>query len=229
MRTEKYKSKHIILISILSIILASCNKNEYAHNESNQLQNTSPFTITENTAIEIANNAINSISKGKTRGLTHERQISSIETINISKNHTRNCNINEPDKSVYIINYKNDKGFAIISKDKRFRSLYAISDTGHIEMSDTISNRNLAMFFNGVENDMIKTSNNEPTLQSMNGVTYILNPQVSPLIWNVPRQWGQGYPYNACCYTAEGDTAQVGCAAIACGLIMKLSCLFCRI
>lgn len=211
-----------LIVSILSLMLPSCSDTETSLHPLLQNSETS-FVVPEDSAISIANQAVIAIAKETgTRGDLEERTVSSVDIVNLNPNvRTRTSNEQVISSSLYIINFQNNKGFAVLSSDKRLRPLYAVSDSGSIAMSDTLNNKNLALFFNGVKDDIVQTTEKGPTISDLSDRKIINSPQVYPMIWLAPSLWGQGEPYNTYCYTTTGEKAKVGCAAVACGIVMS--------
>ena len=216
------KKFSLLPLSLGLFLLFSC-ANEDSQVENVQDSKVSSFLVSPDSAIAISNQAIRAISENsETRSSQSERQVNSVKLINLASNvGTRSQSGNAIKTSLYFINYKDNKGFTIVSSDKRLRPLYAVSDTGNITISDTITNKSLALFFHGVERDMQSAVSDTLQLSYSNGKTSVVTPQVKPLIWRVPRQWGQKEPYNTYCFTKKGEKALVGCLAVACGLVMS--------
>lgn len=216
------KKKLSLLFLVLGLVLFFSCMDDDSQVEKVQGSKVSSFIVSPDSAIAISNQAIRAISENsETRSSQSKRQVNSVKLVNLASNMaTRSQNENAISSSLYIINYKDNKGFAIVSSDKRLRPLYAISDTGNIAISDTITNKSLALFFHGVESDMGSVTSDTLLLRNSGGKTSVVNPQVSPIIWRAPRQWGQGEPYNTYCFTKSGEKAKVGCVAVACGIVM---------
>lgn len=207
------------LFAFLIIFNACTDKEENVISQDNGIS----YFIPKDSAIAISNKAIAEISnQNETRCVKEDRglEVKDINLINIINKPKTRANGTNVSTSLYIINYKDNKGFSVISSDKRLRPIYAVSDTGHIAITDTIENKNLTNFFNGVKYD-IEESTKSPILVSFENGDIIISPQVSPLIWLAPKLWGQESPYNTYCYTKDGKKALVGCAAVACGIIMS--------
>ena len=216
------KRKIILLFIVLGFVLFFSCTDDDSQFENVQSSKVSSFLVSQDSAIEISNQAIRAISENsETRSSQSERQVSSVKLVNLTSNvETRSQSRKEINSSLYLINYKDSQGFAIVSSDKRLRPLYAVSDTGNIAISDTVANKNLALFFHGVANDIACQSERTPQLDSVGGKVSVTLPQVRPMIWKAPRLWGQDAPYNTYCFTTDGKQAQVGCIAVACGIIM---------
>lgn len=213
-----FKTLFFFLCLILS---SSCSDSE---EQSGQLHNDAlqSFMVSSDSAIAISNQAIQAIAEQNETRNSSGREVNSVSLISLSPSiRTRAANRKSINTSLYFINYKDNKGFSIVSSDKRLRPLYAVSDTGNIAISDTITNKGLALFFQGVEKDMQDAAQDTLELSECGTKQEVNSPQVRPMIWRGPRLWGQDEPYNTYCYTEDGKKALVGCVAVACGIIMS--------
>lgn len=93
---------------------------------------------------------LNKIEKASSKATrTSEKSSREVEEIEVlhsnlqTRSQAGNASVNS---DLYLVNYANNKGFALLSSDSRLRPIYAISDTGHIQMADTINNKALSMF-----------------------------------------------------------------------------------
>lgn len=176
------------LFAFLIIFYACTDREENVISQNNNVS----YFISKDSAIAISNKAIAEIAnKSKTRCVKEDwgLEIKDINLINISNKPKTRANDTNISTSLYIINYKDNKGFSIISSDKRLRPIYAVSDTGHIAITDTITNKSLTNFFNGVRYD-IEESTKNPMLDPYANNETVIYPQVSPLIWLAPGLWG---------------------------------------
>lgn len=181
------------------------------------------YFISQDSAIVLANKAVASITGNlgdATRGV-EGRKVKSVSVVNDVLT-SRAASDNGISKSLYIVNYENEKGFAVVASDKRLQPIYAVSDSGSLNIRDTIENKGLALFFSGVQYDMARTSSNSPTIAvGPNNQNYVYGAQVSPLISSNTRKWGQDNPYNKYCPLVSGERSFVGCAPVACAIIMS--------
>lgn len=215
------KQLSLLILTLGLVLFFSCTDDD-SQVENAQSCKASSFLVSPDSAIAISNQAIRAISENsETRSSQSERQVNSVKLVSLASNvATRSQRGNAINSSLYFINYKDNKGFAIVSSDKRLRPLYAVSDTGNIAISDTITNKSLALFFHGVENDIACQAEKIPQVDSIGGKISVTFSQVKPMIWSAPRLWGQDAPYNTYCFTKDGKQAKVGCIAVACGIIM---------
>lgn len=141
------------------------------------------------------------------------KSISYVSTLPSDKTRSANSAEEKINTTLYLVNYDGDKGFALLSSDRRLPAVYAISDEGSMEMSDTIDNKGLAIFMGAVKEDIANTDATnivtEDTIRHEIEYTY-----TQYGLWKGPRYWGQGNPYNKYCFTVDGRQALVGCAAV---------------
>lgn len=149
----------------------------------------------------------------------------------INTNKTRSNGSTVPDSSLYLVNFTNNDGFAIVAADKRMpRQFYAMSDEGNLSLRDTISNKALALvlsnLFDVAYNDYTvaealvdTTAWTTPIAPPANG-TVLISKVASFLNHNV-KFWNQGEPFNTYCYTSTNEHAWVGCAPVAVALVLS--------
>ncbi len=128
----------------------------------------------------------------------------------------------------YVINFVNNNGFALVSADRRNQPVYAVSDEGSLELSDTVYNPGLRSYLNSLP----VTSDTTIFIPIPGGITPIPNPdpvpnpakvEVAPILPQSVRTWGQGAPFNQFCINTANPEIRnmVGCTAVAAGMIMS--------
>ncbi len=214
--------KHFSLLFTL-ICLCSCSDNVNTQLSQDFSKDFNTTFVSEDSAVIIANQAISALEEASlTRSCDtpKNRKIKSVTTVYLNEANTRS-NSRETTSPFYFINYKDNQGFVIVSGDKRLQPIYAISDQGTLNIKDTLNNKGLALFMEGIKRDSQRASKKPTIFTSYKDVNCILYPQVAPLIWAKAREWGQLSPFNNYCFTQSGEQALVGCAPVACGLIMS--------
>lgn len=184
-----------------------------------------PYRIPINDALKSADEMLDLISpQTKTRS---SRSVSSIEIIGERTSPLTRTNGTSADTLFYLVNYDDNQGFALLSADLRTKPIYAISDTGNLNIEDTVFNKGLAMFMENAREDAIISASgrgngitdslnidsNRPVFPVDNYKKEILH-EVSPKIKYYPSRWDQDSPYNKYC-KYNGDPAPVGCIALA--------------
>lgn len=209
--------KKILYFSSLAAIglsLLSCSSEEINDLANDKVDNlASGYVIPLEEAIETAQDAMTQLFPSTRAGI---RNVSSVETLG---KRTRST---EDDAIYYIINYENNGGFAIIGGDKRQETVYALSDEGSINLSDTASNNGLKLYLDGLPKK-IKSDN-------INGViiTDPVRPQlkgevlVPPMLTSYVRNWNQ-IDFNKYVrqYCNNNLKTPVGCAVVATAQILS--------
>lgn len=144
---------------------------------------------------------------------------------------TRTSQEHRIDTIAYIVNYADNRGFAIIGADDRITPVLAISNEGRFDFNDTIKNKPLAEW---VRNALSPISmrltrpdvraggidNPEPPhfgTRVIDTITYI-RPWINPYV----RQWSQNSRFNIYCDRMGYDLyCAVGCAPLAAAQIMS--------
>lgn len=135
---------------------------------------------------------------------------------------------NLPDTLFYIVNFKDDGGFVLVSATDTIGTIVAYVESGHLKPSDEISNPGFRLY---IDNLCYVLCYNSPTpTNPIPDDTVIVvpdhvNPNFpgNPLPWNIDTvvgpllttKWGQEYPFNTYCFTNEGYQALAGCGPIA--------------
>lgn len=209
--------KLILAIAGTLIIFSSCNDDENITN-SNQNQKNDVYLVTLDEALSRADVFFAGTSSTRK---THSRSVKSVQYLN-SDQKTRSLKDDITNTLLYLVNYENDEGFALLSGDKRTRAIYAIADEGELNLADTVFNKGLSAFVDIVNIDLQYAAANYPTATQYGESIIIRKAQVGPLLkWPGPRYWGQGAPYNRYCFTQNGKQAVVGCTAISIAQIMS--------
>lgn len=122
--------KHLsIAVVTLLLILGSCASDEPITPDKRTVQESAqafnPHKVPLSHALGYAEQALNLIE-----GHTATRSGRTVESVEYVSNHrTRSADSRSViDTALYLVNYANDKGFAILAADNRLHPIYAISD-----------------------------------------------------------------------------------------------------
>ena len=165
------------------------------------------------------NRAERLLSRMENRTRTDVRLVESVKFVDCGRT-TRG---ESTDSLYYLVNYADNRGFAVLGATEETDGIYAISGEGHLEMEDTIDNPGLAMFFAGLPRTiptrpglgLDTTVTERPVLNYYEDLSTQLKPMLSV---NVAK-WHQRYPYNIEC-NANGTNYPAGCAPLAVAMIM---------
>ena len=220
--------KKIMYLVAVALVLTACSSEEpiTPQNQVNDAMGANPYRVSLTDALKNADALLGELGEDEvTRSI--ERKVESVEYY--SRPGTRSLG---GDTLLYLVNYADDAGFALLSADSRLRPIYAISDEGSMSFSDTTYNKGLALFARGVEAEITSL----PNLPYIPVDSLILKPgfpvnpkvdsirsvkdRVRPMLSMYQRNWDQHAPFNEYCFTDDGEQALVGCIAIAVAQIM---------
>ena len=220
--------KKLISYAAVALVLTACSSEEpiTPPNQVNDAMGANPYRVSLTDALKNADVLLGELGEDEvTRSI--ERKVESVEYY--SRPGTRSLG---GDTLLYLVNYADDAGFALLSADSRLRPIYAISDEGSMSFSDTTYNKGLALFARGVEAEITSL----PNLPYIPVDSLILKPgfpvnpkvdsirsvkdRVRPMLSMYRRNWDQHAPFNEYCFTDDGEQALVGCTAIAVAQIM---------
>lgn len=207
--------KQLLLITSTAIILGACTSMDEIPSETNALQGKGiSHVVSLENALKAGDLMYDKVY-GKTRS---NRKISNVEYILGS---TRS---HEGNEGFYVVNYGNEEGFCILSRDTRLAAVYAISDQGSLHLSDTTENKGLNWYINQGLRNLGNLESIEPVTPDVpvdsiwdQGRTKVI---CDALLKGVLTNFYEGSPYNAYCFTPSGEEALVGCTPLAIGTIM---------
>lgn len=234
--------KRLVILSatIFTIALSSCSKDD----DLAQPMRKFPHARTSNgrsfnDALTIAQKAISLISSEDTR-TNSDRQIDLSQTCAVMSENTRSSN-NKQDTLMYIFNFANDQGFAIVPKSKNAPELLAVTTKGYYDGKDT-DNEGFNMYMNNARliipdtmgiidsGTPIDTSSNpgvggggigDQVITEWKTETERDTTRRGPLLTT---KWGQNNPFDDFCYVDGAQSGikntPAGCTAIAVAQIM---------
>ena len=213
-----------LLIGLLSLIAVACAdpELEVMTDKSDPVTTQSVRQRTLEEALTSAENWF-AMMDDETRGIP--RRIKSVEYVS-SASRTRSGDI---DTLMYLVNYDDDQGFALLGRPSTSKEIYAISGEGALDMSDTVYNKPLARFMASARADANATM--FTTINSTRGLTIPTNPikletriirQRKPMLDSIGKigKWSQTYPYNQACPIINKNVGYTGCGPLAVGMLM---------
>lgn len=139
-----------------------------------------------------------------------------------------------PDTMLYVVNYTDNAGFAIVSDNERYDGVVALIEEENFVPGEEISNPGM-QFFLELYREAYLQDNLSRTIDATDIASYIENTPVayaanideegwttSTIYPNKLRtKWGQGHPYNMYCFTLDGKQAKAGCVPVAIGQVLS--------
>jgi len=210
------KSKTLFTL-VLCVFLASCN-NEIddfnLHDESEKCM------IEDARLTEALNRAERLMSRIEGGTRSSVRLIESVEYIG-GNQLTRGGSV---DSLYFLVNFSDNKGFAVLGATEDNGGVYAISPEGHLEMEDTVDNPGLAMFFAGLPSvpggRPIISIDSTLIDKPIHFYTRDLSTEMKPVLSKSVAAWHQWTPFNNEC-NPNGTNYPAGCAPLAVAMIMS--------
>lgn len=204
--------KRVSVLALLLIMLSCSSLDEPQDHNQLETSHVSNNFISIDEAVANAEMYFSGIYGKQTRG---SRSIKNIELLNVKS--TRS---DTEQFGYYVINYNNELGFALVSADRRRNSVYALSNEGSLQLSDTTFNDGLNWYINEflpsqvISNNTIEIDTTKHLIQGDLVFEYTARP---PLLKGFMSKFHQRNPYNRYCLTKNGQQALVGCVPIAVG------------
>lgn len=223
--------KHLFrfsLILIAALLAVSCSSdNELLLAESQQQTRSNEpqtYEISRESARAELLKLLQDIDGIDTRSMSFSglRTICSEFTVSLNETKTRSNDSNYFERPVHIFNFDDNRGYAVMSGDKRLPSLIALTESGKLQPGDEIDNPGMALFMTGTQIMPIDTTFH-PIVTPINpGEDYKVYGEWQNTVYNgmCPVKWGQGAPYNAECPMKSDGRALTGCVATAVAQLM---------
>lgn len=212
MKNSFFKMFKIYTICTSLILLTACsNVCEPLHenvNSNGLISGLNSRTLDD--AFAEVDSLLASLENPSTRTLS--RKVKTVEYIKSGANTRSSTN----DTLFYLINYSDNRGFALVGKSKSSKGIYAISPEGSLSMSDTTNNGGLSIFMNAAIQDAIE-SNTIPITGPI--YDYTIGRRVSPLLPSNIAKWHQNKPYNKYYKIIDNKETCVGCGPLAVGML----------
>lgn len=153
---------------MVTVILVGCSEEFPTDTENREQSTTTNTRVSILDALEHAEAIMADFEPG-TRSET--RKVASIESV-LSDSRTRS---GEQDTLLYVVNYDDDMGYAILGADQRANPVYAFSTEGNINLNDTVKDEMFSLFVNAAIEDAAD-SMNSPLIIGGGGGTGGLTP-----------------------------------------------------
>lgn len=208
--------KKTIILGTIALLLTACSAMEEPSNNRSSSLNDDPNFISLDEALKNADNQFSAMFKSTRSGRT---------VIDTEELRTRTRSDADSLYGLYLVNYED--GFAMLSADARRPAVLAISEEGSMHLSDTTTNKGLALYLNAlVSADKSSAAVNLPSLPADSAVT---NPDdidsttfetrrpvmtIVPKLSTMAQSISQSTPYNLYCTTIIGNRAMAGCLPV---------------
>ncbi len=214
------KAKHLLLSSV--VLFCSCAKTENVELISTAGNTSESNAISVSEALTNLDNELRSIYGTDTRSVASMRKVKTINYIDFKGTRAKNGDTECP---LYIVEFEDDKGSAVLSADNRVEPVLAILDNDILTESDFASNDlneikpYIASLIRQYADSSINAGGFIP-IEPGGGIDTVYHYVRKPLI---KTKWHQFSPYNDLCIIPGfyDDYAEAGCTAIAISQIIK--------
>lgn len=191
----------------------------------------SPYAVSEEVALERLDAELVLLYGDDTR--VRQRSISNIKPIKFENISCTRASDLDVDNLLYIVEFENGEGSAILGADERVEAVFAVLEDGIITVDDF---NNAAI---GIEDGKLTTylaeliadeAIEQVQTSSLGGGLPDVDFRVSYYEYeniitesrdcHIRTKWGQGSPYNMYCYNEDGELCVAGCVTIAAAQVL---------
>lgn len=213
------KTSHLLLV--FTTIIAFLGANSCTENEPYFTQGElgGESSTVDNDAVKAADSFMR-VVYGKTRNATSS--VKNVEYDLIQSTRSGNSS----DTLLTVVNYNDNAGFVLMANTSSGEySMFGISDTGSLNLSDTTFNDGLRCYLSGVKGQISGPGDDEETLSpetAPEDEIIIKGPYLNPYIAG----WHQNWPYNTQCPQLWNNNTQcfqysvAGCVPVAVAMFM---------
>lgn len=170
-------------------------------------------------ALEVAQGAPEIFGGTTTRGELKQVTLADTQYI-ISDASTRN---DAPDTLMYVFNYEDNQGFAVVSANKSTEALIAVTEQGTYNEETETNNPGLALYMDMAKSYVARGGAAGNTIIGGGGGTLPLTEYKEETTTTVKVnygpflevRWGQYTPYDMFCYSINNEPSPTGCVATA--------------
>lgn len=142
--------KKIFVGLIIVLTSLSCVRNDDILPDSITPSEEQSTFVTPEMALEEVENFLKEISV-ESRAYTGKKIANIYSTQDISN--TRTDDNQEPEPFVYVVNFENEEGYAIVAGDTRVPPILAVVDSGSLEQGEVVDNPGMIMMLSNIETD----------------------------------------------------------------------------
>lgn len=231
--------KKSIILLMIGVLIASCNKSSYEtlSNAHDTLDSKNPFKVSEDEAARIAMDFVNEYDRASRTKSSGGRRIANIKALrkNILTKSDGDFN-SEPggddddteeladvidveiDTLMYMVNFEDNAGFAIVAADTRTEPVLALIDEGNFDENDLDETEDIPFigfidYAVNMEVEDIKNFEDSLSTKALSSYGYNIIYQKAPILQT---KWGQRGLYGSLC-----PNGTAGCGIIAAAQILS--------
>ena len=215
------KPKHFIMLAAIAM-MAACTTNEDEFDlspEQPAKQSLSELRSFEE-ALQIANNSISLLNNGEATRASSTRKINLADCKAVMRNAATRSSEGSNDTLMYVFNFEDNQGFAIVSASKSTEGLLAVTEKGYYDPEEGTNVENFNFFMEKARDYVAKAPKlrfppDIPVIFERDSIVTI-HAQKGPFI---TVNWGQEFPEGELC-----PNGLSGCVPTAIGQILSWWC-----
>lgn len=131
---------YVIFITVLSFLYACVNEDNNPSPDNEPDFKAQSYTIPLQDALDDLEEILNAINEDgtATRTIREKRTIKDIDVV-CSNSYSHSTRSSQIDSLLYIVNFDNDKGYALLGADKRAEGVIALVDAGYLTADEFLS------------------------------------------------------------------------------------------
>ena len=196
LKTQKEMRKKVFYVAVATLMLFACTNEGLEDIASTPSETVTSYKVTPEEAQDIVQGLVEEMEcNALTRGLKVE--IANVDVLRRSAIQTRIGETETPiglDTLMYVVNFANDNGFALVAADKRTEPIFALVDEGNFNF-DQLEKEENDMFLTFIDDAIymeledIKNFKGDNVLTKATSKDWTINTQYAPIL---KTKWGQG-------------------------------------
>lgn len=194
--------------------------------EENEAMNELPKRRTYEEALAVAQDAIGLLGENCTTRSGKPRSINTAD-VQYIVNTSSTRSTEEPDTMMYVFNYEDNAGFAVVSANRATEELIAVTEQGNYVAGEETGNGGFDLYMDMAEQYVTMAAEPLPGvggdddgMEEFTEFRMFVDRDTITYGPYIPVRWGQDWPYNKACPIQNGKRTKAGCVATAIAQIM---------
>ena len=194
--------------------------------EETEAMNELPKRRTYEEALAVAQDAIGLLGENSTTRSGKPRSINTAD-VQYIVNTSSTRSTEEPDTLMYVFNYEDNAGFAVVSANRATEELIAVTEQGNYVAGEETGNGGFDLYMDMAEQYVAMAAEPLPGvggdddgMEEFTEFRMFVDRDTITYGPYIPVRWGQDWPYNKACPIQNGKRTKAGCVATAIAQIM---------
>ena len=195
--------------------------------EETEAMNELPKRRTYEEALAVAQDAIGLLGENCTTRSGKPRSINTAD-VQYIVNTSSTRSTEEPDTLMYVFNYEDNAGFAVVSANRATEELIAVTEQGNYVTGEETGNGGFDLYMDMAEEYVTMAAEPLPWVDGDDGMVQFAETKTEQtrtiIDWRTPLidvKWGQGNPYNTYCKNSSNVIIDAGCLVTAVAQVLS--------